>query len=219
MLVTAGETAGGVVSPALDGEVAAWAREWLGEGDSAIHQISGRTIFVDLYAPPPVLLIVGAGEDSRPLARLAIDLGFRVSVVDRRPALLEPDRFPAGTRCLLARPSELQGHPFSGDRCHAVVMTHNFEDDREYLRALLAVPLAYLGVLGPRQRTERILRGLEAELDFDEGRVYGPIGLDIGTEGAEQVALSILAEILAVRSGRAAGSLRDRVRPIHALAG
>jgi len=98
----------------------------------------------------------------------------------------------------------------------AVVMTHHFADDTDYLRALLRSPVRYLGVLGPRQRTERILGLLRAEGPVDESRIYGPVGLDIGTDGAEQVALSILAEILAVRSGRQARSLRDRRTPIHA---
>src|SRR5207247_2000756 len=100
--------------------------------------------------------------------------------------------------------------------CYAVVMNHNFADDQAYVRALLRTPVAYVGVLGPRQRTERILRNLAAEGPLDEARVYGPVGLDIGTDGAEQVALAVIAEILAVRSGRRARSLRERRAAIHA---
>ena len=85
-----------------------------------------------------------------------------------------------------------------------------------YVRALTKTPVAYVGMLGPRQRTERILRNLIAEGPVDEGRVYGPVGLDIGTDGAEQVALAVIAEILAVRSGRRAQSLRERRAAIHA---
>jgi xanthine/CO dehydrogenase XdhC/CoxF family maturation factor len=97
-------------------------------------------------------------------------------------------------------------------------MTHHFADDTDYLRALLRSPVRYIGMLGPRQRTERILGILRGDgsLADDESRVYGPVGLDIGTDGAEQVALSVLAEILAVRSGRGARSLRERATPIHA---
>ena len=100
--------------------------------------------------------------------------------------------------------------------CYAVVMNHNFADDQAYVRALLKTPVAYVGMLGPRQRTERILRNLAAEGPMDETRVYGPVGLDIGTDGAEQVALAVIAEILAVRSGRRARSLRERRAAIHA---
>ena len=99
---------------------------------------------------------------------------------------------------------------------YAVVMTHNFADDQAYLRALVATPVAYIGVLGPRQRTERLLRNLSAAAPLDEARIYGPVGLDIGTDGAEQVALAVIAEILAARSGRRADSLRERQASIHA---
>src|SRR2546422_6934428 len=80
------------------------------------------------------------------------------------------------------------------------------------------MPVAYNGMLGPRQRTERLVRNLSAAAPLDEARIYGPVGLDIGTDGAEQVALSVIAEILAVRSGRRARSLRERAAPIHAPA-
>jgi len=96
------------------------------------------------------------------------------------------------------------------------VMNHNFADDQAYVRALLRTPVSYVGMLGPRQRTERILHNLAAEGPMDEARLYGPVGLDIGTDGAEQVALAVIAEILAVRSGRRARSLRERRAAIHA---
>jgi len=99
---------------------------------------------------------------------------------------------------------------------YAVVMTHNFADDQAYLRALLDTPAAYIGMLGPRQRTERIVRNVSAGRPVDEARIFGPVGLDIGTDGAEQVALAVIAEVLAVRSGRRADSLRERPTPIHA---
>jgi len=95
-------------------------------------------------------------------------------------------------------------------------MTHNFADDQAYLRALVGMPVAYIGMLGPRQRTERLVRNLSAAAPLDEARIYGPVGLDIGTDGAEQVALAVIAEILAVRSGRRADSLRERQASIHA---
>jgi xanthine/CO dehydrogenase XdhC/CoxF family maturation factor len=98
-------------------------------------------------------------------------------------------------------------------------MTHSFGDDKEFVRFLLRSPVPYIGMLGPRQRTERILGDLAREGVMDEshrGRIYGPVGLDIGTDGAEQVAMSVIAELLAVRSGRRARSVRERPVPIHA---
>ena len=163
-------------------------------------------------------MILGAGDDARPLARFAADVGFRVVMVDRRPGYLTRERFPAAAGLLESRGDGLATVLPLDPACYAVVMTHNFADDLAYVRALLKTPAAYIGMLGPRQRTERILRTLAAETQIEEGRVYGPVGLDIGTDGAEQVALSVIAEILAVRSGRRARSLRERAAPIHAAA-
>jgi xanthine/CO dehydrogenase XdhC/CoxF family maturation factor len=172
-------------------------------------------VFVDVFAPPPELLILGAGEDARPLARFAAAVGFRVVVADRRPGHLARERFPDAA-LLVESDGERLRHVLPLDaECYAVVMTHNVADDQAYLRALLGTPVPYIGMLGPRQRTERILRNLGVT---DAARVYGPVGLDIGTDGAEQVALAVLAEILAVRSGRCARSLRERAAPIHAPA-
>lgn len=191
---------------------AARARGLVGDdAESAI--VDGR--FVDVLLPPPRLLVVSAGEDARQLALLASSVGFRVVVADRRPGLLSAERFPAAVQLLETDAARLTERVVLDAESYAVVMTHNFVDDTEYLRALLRTPAKYIGVLGPRQRTERILGVLRSEGPIDESRVFGPVGLDIGTDGAEQVALSVVAEILAVRSGRRPRSLRERSAPIH----
>ncbi len=195
------------------------ARERLDTGESGIDEIAGRSVFFDVLIPPPQLVVLGAGDDARPLVRFAADVGFRVVVVDRRPGYLTADRFPGAAALVQSAGDELgRALPLDAE-CYAVVMNHNFADDQAYVRALLKTPVAYIGMLGPRQRTERILRNLGAEGSPDEGRVYGPVGLDIGTDGAEQVALAVIAEILAVRSGRRARSLRERQAAIHAPTG
>lgn len=171
--------------------------------------------FLDILLPPPRLLVVSAGDDARPLAALAASVGFRVVVADRRPGLLTPERFPAPIRLIETDAAGLAAQVELDDHSYAVVMTHNFADDRDYLRALLPTKARYIGMLGPRQRTARILGALQAEGPVDASRVYGPVGLDIGTDGAEQVALSVVAEMLAVRSGRRPQSLRERPTPIH----
>src|SRR5207249_3704808 len=173
-------------------------------------------VFFDVFCPPPQLVLLGAGEDARPLARLAADVGFRVVVVDRRPGYLTNERFPTAARLVESDGAELAERLSLDGASYAVVMTHNFADDQAYLRALLRTPVPYIGMLGPRQRTERIVRNLSAAGAVDEGRLYGPVGLDIGTDGAEQVALAVIAEVLAVRSGRPADSLRERKAAIHA---
>ncbi|MBX3173771.1 MAG: XdhC family protein [Gemmatimonadaceae bacterium] len=178
-----------------------------GEGD--------ETAFVERLTPPPRVLIVSAGDDARHLARLAVEVGFRVVVADRRPGLLTEQRFPAPIRRVLVDATSIGERVVLDAESFAVVMTHNYADDTDYLRALLASPLRYLGVLGPRQRTARMLETLRAEGPVDESRIFGPVGLDIGTDGAEQVALAVVAELLAVRSGRRPRSLRERRAPIH----
>ena len=171
--------------------------------------------FIEVLRPPPRLLIVSGGEDARHLAALAHGVGFRVFVADRRPGLLARDRFPRGVRLIESDAARLSERVVLDGDSLAVVLTHHFADDTDYLRALLRSPVRYLGLLGPRQRTERVLAILRAEGPIDESRIFGPVGLDIGTDGAEQVALAVVAEILAVRSGRRPRSLRERSAPIH----
>lgn len=216
LIVTSDGMAGSLGTADLDALARRRGHAQLDAGSSALVDIAGRRIFVDVFLPPPELVVVGAGDDARPLVRLAADVGFRVVVVDRRPGYLTHARFPAAA-LLVDADGEHLAHvlPVDGD-CYAVVMTHNFADDRAYLEALLTTPVAYVGMLGPRQRTDRILRTLGGEVALEDGRVYGPVGLDIGTDGAEQVALAVIAELLAVRSGRQARSLRERTAPIHA---
>jgi xanthine/CO dehydrogenase XdhC/CoxF family maturation factor len=216
LVVTSDGAEGDLGSNDLNARATEQARELLGTGESGIHEIARRSVFFDVLVPPPQLVVLGAGDDARPLVRFAADVGFRVVVVDRRPAFLTVDRFPAAAALIQSAGDELGAALPLDAECYAVVMNHNFADDQAYVRALLKTPVAYVGMLGPRQRTERILRNLAAEGPMDEGLVYGPVGLDIGTDGAEQVALAVIAEILAVRSGRRARSLRERQLPIHA---
>lgn len=199
---------------------AARVREMLAAGASPqLIESDGHRIFVDIYAPPPHLLIVSAGNDARPLARFAVETGFRVTVVDHRPGLLQADRFPSAARLVDSGAMELAARVVCDANTFAVLMTHNFADDEQYLRALVATPLPYLGILGPRQRTDRLVQNVGASVPFDTSRIFGPVGLDVGTDGAEQVALAVVAEMLAVRGGRDPKSLRDRAAPIHAESG
>ncbi len=216
LIVTSDGADGDLGGKDLNTRAVARAREVLETGESGIHEIAGRPVFFDVLLPPPQLVVLGAGDDARPLVRFAAEVGFRVVVVDRRPGYLTQNRFPAAAALIDAGGDGLVDALPLDAECYAVVMNHNFADDQAYLRALLKTPVAYVGMLGPRQRTERILRNLAAEGSMDEARVYGPVGLDIGTDGAEQVALAVIAEILAVRSGRRAKSLRERRAPIHA---
>ena len=164
-----------------------------------VMDADGTEWVVEAFSPPPRLLLCGAGD-----------------VTDRRPGLLEPARFADGVRLVQALPDALEGAVSPDDETFAVVMTHHFADDGAYLATLLSSAVAYIGMLGPRQRTERLLAHVMPPGSEDDPRVHGPVGLDIGTDGAEQVALSVLAEIMATRSGRPARPLRERMQPIHA---
>jgi len=171
---------------------------------SAPHRriVLGHPLFFDLFTPPPHLLIVGAGEDTPPLAELAVRVGFRVTVSDRRPGKLSVEHFPVGARLLCATASDLPHLVGINEESRVVVMTHNYAEDLAALRSLLGTAAGYIGVLGPRARTERLLAALLAERPTEVKRVHGPVGLDIGGEGAEAVALSILAEIMTLRPER-----------------
>lgn len=180
------------------------------------------------FIPPPCLAIFGAGDDAIPLAYLAHGLGWRVVVADPRPAINTAERFPWARR-LVTGPAETLAKRVFGlsgqaspdaDGGLAVVMTHHYVHDVPILRDLLPRRLAYVGLLGPRKRAERILADLAAEgcgiTAGERARLHAPVGLDLGAEAPAEVAHAIVAEILAVLRGRDARPLRGRDRPIHA---
>jgi xanthine dehydrogenase accessory factor len=185
------------------------------EGDRGgeVIEAGADSAFVDVLRPPPRLFIFGAGDDARPLAALAAQSGFEVTVIDHRPAYLTHERFPPPLRLALRRPSDgLSGLPLTLSRGNfAVVQTHALTHDRDWVRALAGQPLAYLGLLGPRVRREQVLR----DVAVDSGKLFAPVGIDLGADGPEQVAVSIVAELLAVNARRNGGHLRDRRGGIH----
>ena len=192
-----------------DGAAAAALRD----GTARVLVEDGERVLYEPILPPIRLVVCSAGHDAAPLVRQAAELGWRVTVADVRRALLTHDRFPAAAGFVDADP-ERAAEAVAPDGSTAVlVMSHNYLRDVAYLRSFLDVPLAYLGVLGPRGRTEQML----AELDRPEAidRLHAPAGLDIGAEGPEEVARAIVAEILAVTRRRPGGPLRDRSGPIH----
>ena len=182
--------------------------------------VEGVRAFVEVLDPPIRLVVCGAGHDAIPLVRAASVLGWTVVVVDDRPAFLTPERFPeAGAFVALDDPSTAAKAAAVDERTYVVVMTHNFLRDKEYVRSLIGSPAAYLGMLGPAARTERLLMELRDEGlpvgDAERQRIHGPAGLDLGGEGPEEIAQAILAEIVAVKRRRSGGFLRERPGPIH----
>ncbi len=178
-----------------------------------------RKIYLETVSPPQQLAIFGAGDDARPLARLAKDIGWSVTVADPRLAFATLKRFPGADSLVCAPPDELVAQVAPGASALAVVMTHRYVHDLPILRSLLTRPLAFLGLLGPKKRADKILDDLAAG-GFDvtpamRARLHAPVGLDIGGDTPDEVALSIVAEIQCVLAGRDGRPLRERPRPIH----
>jgi xanthine/CO dehydrogenase XdhC/CoxF family maturation factor len=170
----------------------------------------GRRAFVQFLAPPPHILICGAGPDARPVAGAARALGWRVSIVDHRPAFAIPADFP-GADVKLCDPRSLRS-AVAIEHCHAaVVMSHHLQSDAMYLRELAAAGVpAYIGLLGPEARRNRLAQELTLEAEQLRFRVRGPVGIDIGAVTPEGIALSIVGQIhawLAGRGGVAAAEL------------
>lgn len=176
-------------------------------------------VFVEVMHSPAPMVIFGAGYDAHPLLRLAKEVGFHVTVADVRPAYAQAARFPEADAVVVVRPEEIATLGLN-QRTAAVIMSHNYLTDFGFLQAVLPLNLRYLGLMGPRARTLKMLQELqEAGLETSEDllrKIHNPVGLDIGAENPEQIALSILAEIQAVIAGRPGGLLREKNGPIHA---
>jgi len=206
----------------LDGsrrELTAVEAESLGER-SARATLHGRPTVIgdavlDPILPPLRLVVCGAGPDAAPLVAAGLRQGWRVDVVDPRRSFLREDRFP-GARLLNAPPAAAAAATDAGAWTAVVIMSHDFHRDAAFLGGFLGRGVPYLGVLGPRDRTDRLLAELPtAPGEADLAALHAPAGLDIGADGSEQVATAIVAEILAVLHGRSGGSLRSVPGPIH----
>ena len=185
----------------------------------ALPNGASAVVFLEAVVPPLPLVIFGANHDALPLVRLAKELGWHVSIADVRGTQPRPERFP-GADVVLAGSADALCREISLDAQTAVVvMTHNYPDDKRILRRLLETSAFYVGQLGPKARTERLLAEISDDgfqvTDSHRGRLHGPVGLDIGADTPEQIALSIVAEIQAVRAGRSGKSLRERLAPLH----
>ena len=150
---------------------------------------------------PPRLLVLGAGPDALPLVDSAVRLGWRVSLVDHRPAYAVAAHFPLAERVLLAHPEEIAEALELDQFTAAVVMSHHLPSDLEYLRALGASSLAYIGLLGPPARREKLLSELGVDAERLRTRLRAPVGFNLGGRTPESIALAIVAEIHAFVHG------------------
>jgi xanthine/CO dehydrogenase XdhC/CoxF family maturation factor len=168
--------------------------------------------FLDQLQPPPDLVVVGAGDDAIPLVDLAARVGFRVTVVDHRSGYLDASRFPSAFEILSLRPDQARGRVPEGRQTLVVIKNHALETDARWAVFYDATPVAYIGILGPQKRNAHIQAEMTAGSRL---RVFGPAGLDIGSDGAEQIAVSLVAELLSVWAGRTPTHLRQREGAIH----
>ncbi|MGZ5233213.1 MAG: XdhC family protein, partial [Burkholderiales bacterium] len=176
-------------------------------------------VFLERIEPPTPLVVFGAGHDAIPVVRLAKELGWHVTLVDHRPAYATATRFPVADQIVLSTLADVGSKVMLTEATLALLMTHNYLRDLELLEMLLPSSVRYLGLLGPRRRTDQLLadlqqKGIEPTSD-QLGRFYAPVGLDIGSEGPLEVALSVLSEMQAVMTRHPGSHLRDRQRPIH----
>ena len=177
------------------------------------------SVFVESFAPPPQMWIFGAVDFTAALAKVAKVLGYRVVVCDARPVFATPRRFPMADEVVVSWPNDLiaeRGHEL-GPRDAICVLTHDAKFDVPAIVAALPTAVGYLGAMGSRRTHADRIKRLRDEGVTDEGiaRIMGPIGLDIGARTPEETAVSICAEIIALRTGRSAPSLRDTDGDIH----
>jgi xanthine dehydrogenase accessory factor len=187
-------------------------------GRSHVFELEGRTIFADVSVPPPRLFVYGAIDTAEALCAAAKLLGWRTIVADARPRFATTERISSADELLVLWPDEALAHVAPDAATAVVVLTHDDKFDLPLVHGALATEAFYLGWLGSRRNQER-RRGLlleEGLTDEDLDRVSGPAGLDLGAASPEEMAVSILGEILAVRAGRSGGLLRETSTRIHA---
>jgi len=172
------------------------------------------TCFIELLQPAVSLIVFGAGNDAIPLVQIAAVLGWQVTLVDGRPNYAVAARFPEANKMVVSKPQQALSQIDLDDRTAVILMTHNYNYDKAMLGQLLQLELPYVAALGPKKRLKRMLDELRNEgLEFSNQQLkclYGPAGLDIGSENSDEIALSIIAEIQAVLQKRQGTSLREK---------
>jgi xanthine/CO dehydrogenase XdhC/CoxF family maturation factor len=209
------EPTGELVQSHIESQVLAHAALVFLQRHSCLVHLGSVDVFIEFVSRPLSLVIFGAGHDAIPLVNVASELGWNITVADGRPAYAKPDRFPGASHVVT-----LQGNDFFRDihidhETAVVVMTHNFPMDVRLMPLILEKSPQYLGVLGPKTRAEKLFREIGLPLPPD---VHAPVGLDIGCDTPETIALSITADIQATISQRSGRRLMLRDSSIHAPA-
>ncbi|MGV3586560.1 MAG: XdhC family protein [Adhaeribacter sp.] len=219
-----GQLSGSISDDRLQNQLTADAAEVFATQSSAIKTyVTGPhnlTAFVELLKPPVALVIIGAGNDIRPLVEIAKVLGWKTTIVDGRNNYATTERFPLADQVLIAKPEKVLEQLAVDAQTVFVLMTHNYNYDLAMLRQLIGLNISYIGALGPKKKLDRMLAELQDEgINPSEAqlqKIYGPTGLELGAENPEEIALSIISEIKAVLAGKTGGLLRDKPDVIHA---
>jgi xanthine/CO dehydrogenase XdhC/CoxF family maturation factor len=176
-------------------------------------------VFIELIQPTLSLIIFGGGFDARPVSQLAKSLGWKVQVTDECVAHIAPVFFPTADKLSLCHREFIDHNMEITPYTACVLMSHNYEYDRDVLKKLLTTPTPYIGILGPRKRFDKMQdefsrQGIVLTTE-DIHRIHSPIGLDIGAETPDEIAVAILAEIQGKFANRSGGFLKYRTSPIH----
>jgi len=212
-----GSTSGGLGDAALDAAARESCEELLWAERSELRELAGAEVFVDVVAPPPRLVILGGVDYTAALCRLARAAGWRPYVCDPRAAFATRERFPEAEEVVVAWPDEAFARLGIDRATYIAILTHDPKLDDAALRIALRSDAAYVGAMGSRRaQARRRERLLEAGMSDEElGRLVAPIGLDLGATSPEETALSIMAEVVAVRNDREGGRLRESAGRIH----
>ena len=219
-------SATGVVrgTPLLAAPLADAAHATLAQGQSQVLDLATDAgpvrALLEVLTPPLRLVVYGAGNDAQPLVHLAASLGWHITVVDGRPNLATAARFPEAAAVRIVPVRELET-TVPDPLAYHVLLSHNYAYDLAALQTLLVSPAPYVGLLGPRLKAQRLLDELDTfpaeQVEQLRQRLHSPIGLDLGSETPEEIALCIVAEIQAQRSGRQGRPLRERAGTVHVL--
>lgn len=180
------------------------------------------TAFLEMVPPAVSLVIIGAGNDVIPLVEMADIIGWETTVVDGRPSYAKQERFTSACQVLVSKPEQVLSQVSIDEKTIFLLMTHNYNYDLAMLKELVKSDLVYIGILGPTKKLQRMLDELAEQgspLDPRQlAMIHSPMGLDIGAETPEEIALSILAEVKAVIAGRQGNSLKGQPSTIHSRA-
>ncbi|HMD03448.1 MAG TPA: XdhC/CoxI family protein [Candidatus Baltobacteraceae bacterium] len=225
LLVSEHDATGDLGSPGLNGAVEAEARALLALGETTIRTFGSdgepvgveARIFIAAFSPKPKLYIFGAIDFSRAMAGIGRYLGYHVTVVDARPVFATKQRVPDADEVVVAWPDEFLASARVDARTALVVLTHDVKFDIPLLQVALRTPAGYIGAMGSRNTHANRVKALRAAgvSESDLARISAPIGLDLGARTPEETAISIVAEIIALRAGRDGGRLRDGTLPVH----